>query len=235
MSTASATLSRKRDARVLVDQPRVHVPERIAGFAIVQVHVARHEDRAGLLHAARERDARVVEQPVGAGPHDRVGRAFVALALPVLESPLQRRGLAVGRLILREPRQQRALPRLAPVDGLEQPDPRVGGHLEAAHRIERAGQVDGAIVVGAGEQVQRVAGRDGGVRFVLALQVGIAVRERGPGHHVDVASWRPAAAAAGRTGGRRRRRGGREQAQRRCGSAAQLLVSECIGSWGSTD
>ena len=164
-------------AGIAVDQARIDVPERIAGLAVVQVHVARDEDRAWPVAATVERHAGVIEQPVGAGADDGIGRAFTTL---------DRRREAVGRDVLREPGQQRALPVLSAVDRLEQADPGIGGHLEAAHRIERAGQVDGTIVVRAGEQVQRVAGGDGGVRFVLALQVGVAIREGRPGHHIDV-------------------------------------------------
>ena len=158
---------------VRIDETRIHVAERITGLDVVQVHESGHEDRARLVVAAIERQARVVEHPVGAGPDDRIGGRLKTLR--VLEG-----GEAERRDVLGKSGQQRALPGLAAVGRPEQAHPRVRVHLEAAKRIEGTGQVHRAVVVHPRENVQRIACRYRARWFVLALQVRIPVRERVP-------------------------------------------------------
>jgi hypothetical protein len=109
------------------------------------------------------------------------------------------------------------VPRLAAVERLEQAGPRIGVRLESLQRIERAGQVDGPVVIGAGEQVHRIARRRGARRLVLALKEGIAVRKGRPRDHVDVRAadhlLLRADAGAESKGGCDRERDRRENAQ----------------------
>src|SRR5262249_57040955 len=104
-------------------------------------------DEAGrVVRAAVEGNAAVIEEPAGSGPDRRIGRRAVRL---------QGRREAEGRLVLRVPGVQVALPGLTAVEGLEDPEPRIAGE-GAGHDVGER-QVGRAVIDGAGEQVQRAA------------------------------------------------------------------------------
>ena len=184
-------LVQEAPAGVTVGNPRVEVDDRIARLEVVHVLVARDEDGARRVVAPVERDPGEIEHAVGAGAHERIGGGVIAP---------ERRG--VGG-ILWISGQQRALPVLTAVERLEKADPGVGVHPLRAEQIRRMRDVDRAVVVDAGEDVERVARRDRARRFVLTLQVGIAVGKRRARDDVDVR--RPARSAV--PARRRQRRG----------------------------
>ncbi len=100
-------LVEKARTLVLVDDARVEISDGIARLEVVQIHVARDKDRARLAAAAIEGEPGVVEQPVGAGADNAVGRC--------LPHP-DRRGLPFGRGVLWIAGDQGAEPRLAAVE-----------------------------------------------------------------------------------------------------------------------
>ncbi len=134
-------------ARPGLEQTGAEVGKRVAALLVVVVDETADEDGALARGAAVEREASVVHQPAVAGPDDRIGPCRIALE--------GRRG-ALGRLVLRVARHERAGPALAPVGGREQPEPRVTelGALIAARQVHRA------VVVHTGQHMQGIAGGD---------------------------------------------------------------------------
>ena len=159
---------------VAVDNPGIQVDDGIARLQVVHVHEASDEDRTRRVFAAIEREPAVVEHPVGAGADDRIGGRLVA--------PQRRRAAR----ILGIAGQQGAGPVLPAIERLEQAKPRIRIHQVGTKRVNRVGNVHGAVVVRAGQDVQRVARGHRARRFVLALEVGIAFGKLRSGHHVDV-------------------------------------------------
>ena len=168
------------------DLPSAKEDNRVACFLVVVVDEARDEDGAlagygAAGRAAIEGEARVVEQAVGARAHDGIGAGAVTVNRASCRVDVQRLE-GIAQLVLRITRQQIADPSLSAVERLEEAEPRVAGFITGQAR-----QIHGAVVVGAAEQMERVARRRCDRWFVLPLQERIAQRPCRSRHHVDVA------------------------------------------------
>ena len=154
------------------DDPGVDELDWVAALAVVEVHVAGHEERRPRGVAAVEDDPGEVEEAVGARSNHRIRSRLVAV---------DGRG---GPVVLRISRKQRAPPGHPAVEGLVDTEPGVAGLL--ADR--QSGEVHRAVVVGEAHQAHGVAGRNRNRRLVLPLQERVAVRPGRARDHVDVGS-----------------------------------------------
>ena len=163
-----------------LQRARAEIGDRVASFLVVVVDEARDEDGAlaglGVAGSSIEDEAVVVDQPVGAGAHDRVGAGLVAL---------DRRGRARGA---RCPADSRAAACSSSAVRRRTTCRGRATRRRFRRHAGKPGQIDGAVVVRSGEQVQRIARRGRDRRLVLPLQERIAVRPPGARHHVDVAA-----------------------------------------------
>ncbi len=157
----------ERRPRRLGDDAGPEIRDRIPVLLVVAVDEASQEDGAPARRVTVEGKAVVVDQPVGTRPDDRVGGGLVTL---------DRRGRAGRRRVLRIARNQRARPALAAVERLVDAQPGVAGFGPS----REARQIDRAVVVASADQMQRISGRGGDRRFVLALEEGIAPRPLRP-------------------------------------------------------
>ena len=151
----------------------LHQDRRIAVSTIILILECSHENSTGGSGAAVKHQAAVVKKAVGSSPHGWVG-GYGEL--------VQRRSCSYRRRILRVSWQQRAFPGFAAVQGGVYAEPRIAQYVGRL----RVRNVDGAVVVGPGKQVLRVAAGNRHGRLILALQVGVTRRPYRARDHVYV-------------------------------------------------